>query len=264
LPAAFQSAVQAIEEGNIGGALNDVAQGIANLFVTGAAVASTGSITVAPGVVASVAPTGALGDLLPILTIPGMMAQNFTDLLPGGSILAQIAQNITNVIDTVSDTSLVAQALLVVSILPPGANLIVNINAGLPTALALDALGAPYNAGSALGSVASTLAGQLQTGDVAGAIESLVDGPAVVTNAFLNGQSTLPVGFDISGLPAAVNLPLDGLLVPQTPYTASVNTGLPLIGTITVPVGGTPLSGLLSGLLVYAPQQLALAIASLG
>jgi hypothetical protein len=52
---------------------------------------------------------------------------------------------------------------------------------------------------------------------------------------------------------------LDGLLVPQTPYTASVALGAPF-GTLTVPVGGTPISGLATGLLVYAPEQLALAI----
>jgi len=56
-----------------------------------------------------------------------------------------------------------------------------------------------------------------------------------------------------------VNLPLDGLLVPQTSYTASIS-GLPLIGSLTVPVGGTPISGLATGLLVYAPEQLASAI----
>lgn len=36
----------------------------------------------------------------------------------------------------------------------------------------------------------------------AGALGTLIDVPAVVTDAFLNGQSTLPVTFDLSGLPA--------------------------------------------------------------
>jgi len=99
----------------------------------------------------------------------------------------------------------------------------------------------------------------LQTGNSIGAISTLVDGPAYVSDAFLNGQSTMPIQFDISGLPATVTLPLNGILVPQTGYTASVNTA---IGTVTSPVGGTPLSGLATGLLVYAPEQLALAITS--
>jgi hypothetical protein len=200
-----------------------------------------------------------LGDLLPILSIPGMMAQNLTDLLPAGSIPAQISQNFTNVIDTVTDTSLAAQVLLTIRLfpLPPLANFSIALNAGLPAALFIDALGAPYNAAGAVGSSATTLAGQLQTGNYAGAIGTLIDAPAVVADAFLNGQSTLPIGFDLSGSPAVVNLPMNGILVPATPYTASVST---VIGTITAPVGGTPISGLATGLLIYAPEQLALAI----
>jgi hypothetical protein len=31
---------------------------------------------------------------------------------------------------------------------------------------------------------------------------------------FLNGQSTLPIGFGLNGLPAVVNLPWNGILVP--------------------------------------------------
>jgi hypothetical protein len=216
--------------------------------------------------IASITPTGTLGDLLPILTIPGLMGQNFTDLLPPGSIPAQISQNFTNVINTVTDTSLAAQVLLTTSARPPFVNFAVNLNAGLPVALAIDGLGAPYNAAGALGSSAATLVGQLQTRDLTGAIGTLIDAPVVVTDAFLNGQSTLPLTFDLSGNPATVNIPLNGILVPQTTYTASVTVSIPLVGpiTATVPVGGTPISGLAAGLLVYAPEQLALAITPAG
>lgn len=254
LPAAFQSAFQALQMGDITGAVTDVAQGFVNLFVTGVDVTASGTIT--SGITASVTPAGTLGDLLPILTIPGMMAQDFTNLLPAGSIPAQMSQNLTNVVDAVSDTSLTGQVLA--RLLPP--SLTVNVNAGLPVALTIEALGAPYNAAGAASAAASQFVGQLQTGDLGGALGTLIDGPAVVTDAFLNGQSTLPVGFDISGLPATVNLPMNGLLVPQTPYTATVDTGIPVIGTRTVPVGGTPISGLATGLLSCVPQQLALAI----
>ncbi|WP_169718551.1 PE family protein, partial [Mycobacterium bohemicum] len=257
LPAAFQSAFQELLTGNIGGALADVTGGFLNLFVTGVNVATTGSVTTPPGVTATITPTGTVEDLLPLLTIPGMRAQNLTNLLPSGSIASQVAQNATNVIQTVTDTSLVAQALLSVRIFPPSATLSVNLTAGLPVALGLDAIGAPINALDAASAGASQLIGQLQTGNSLGAISTLVDGPAYVGDAFLNGQSTMPIQFDISGLPATVNLPLNGILVPQTGYTASVNTA---IGTVTSPVGGTPLSGLATALLVYAPEQLASAI----
>ena len=93
LPAAFQSAVQALLAGNVNGAVSDIAQGFLRLFVTGVDETITGDPFVAPGATITVTPTGTLGDLLPILTIPGMMAQNFTDLLPPGSIPAHISQN---------------------------------------------------------------------------------------------------------------------------------------------------------------------------
>jgi len=51
-----------------------------------------------------------VGSLLPILTVPVQMAQDFTDLLPTGSVPAQISQNFTNVLATGLDTSLVANA----------------------------------------------------------------------------------------------------------------------------------------------------------
>ncbi|MCV7381527.1 hypothetical protein BST11_21315 [Mycobacterium alsense] len=262
LPSAFQSAVQALQMGDITGAVTDVARGFVHLFVTGVGVSDTGTIT--SGITATITPAGT-GDLLPILTIPGMMAQNFTNLLPPGSIPAQVSQNITNVIDTVFDTSLTGHALPTVTPPPPPpiADLSVSLAAGLPVARTIEALGAPYDAASAIAPSAATFVGQVQTGNLGGALGTLADAPAVVTDAFLNGQSTLPIGFDISGMPAVVNFPMNGLLFPQTAYTATV-AGVPFIGAITVPVGGAPISGLLPGLLSYLPQQLALAITPAG
>ncbi|OBG41089.1 hypothetical protein A5672_12950 [Mycobacterium alsense] len=264
LPSAFQSAVQTLQMGDITGAVTDVARGFVHLFVTGVDVSATGTIT--SGITATITPAGTLGDLLPILTIPGMMAQDFTDLLPPGSIPAQLSQNFANVIGTVSDASVTGQVLLTVTpppppppLLPPTADFSVSLAAGLPVALTIEALRAPYDAASAIASSAATFVGQVQTGNLGGALGTLVDAPAVVTDAFLNGQSTLPIGFDISGMPTVVNFPMNGLLVPQTAYTATV-AGVPFVGAITVPVGGTPISGLLS----YLPRQLALAITPAG
>ncbi|WP_156764007.1 PE family protein [Mycobacterium sp. 852002-50816_SCH5313054-b] len=266
LPAAFQSALQALQTGDIAGAVADVAQGFVGLLAPGVAVTTTGNIAVAPGLIAAVTPTGVVGDLLPILTIPGMMAQNLTDLLPPGSIPALISQNFTNLIETVTDTSLAAQVLFTTRLfpLPPTANLSVSLAAGLPMALTLDAVGAPINAGNAFGSTVTTFVDEVQTGNFSGAIGTVIDGPAVIADAFLNGQTTLPIGFDLSGFPVTVNLPLNGILVPPTAYTASLDSGIPVIGTVTVPVGGTPISGLATGLLIYAPEQLAAAITPAG
>ncbi len=258
LPAAFQSAFQALLAGDIGGAVSDVTQGFANLFFSGVEVTASGGL---PGILfATITPTGTVGDLLPILTIPGMMAQNITGLLPPGSIPALITQNVTNAIDVVTDTSLNAAVTLTIGIIPPSATFAVGVYAGLPLALALDAVGAPINGMNAFASSTAEFVDALQAGNWSGAATTLIDAPAVVTDAFLNGQSTLPISFNVSGYPATINLPLNGLLVPPTPYTASIDSGVPVIGTITVPVGGTPISGLATGLLIYAPEQLALAI----
>ena len=252
LPTYLQSAVQALQAGNISGAVNAVTQGFVNLFFTGFHTTSTGSI---PGtIIATTTPTGALGDLLPILTIPGLEAQNLTNLLPSGSIAAQISQNATNVIDTVTDTSIVSTATFTFS------QQTLTGTFGLPVALAFDAVGAPVNAVNAFGSSTTAFVNAVQTGNWSGAAAALIDGPAVVTDAFLNGQSTLPLGLTISGYPAVINLPLNGILVPTTPYTASIS-GLPIIGSITLPVGGTPLSGIVPGLLSFLPEELAAAIA---
>ncbi|MEY8016527.1 PE family protein [Mycobacterium servetii] len=257
LPTALQSAFQALAAGDINGAVSDLQQGFANLFVTGVDVSTTGSFPPGP-LIADVRLTGALADLSPILAVPGMRTEYLTSLLPAGSIPAQITQNLTNVLDTVADTSLVANVLLKTTIIPPSATLSLTATAGLPTALALDAIGAPVDAANAFGASTTAFVGAVQTGNWSGAATALVDAPAVVTDAFLNGQSTLPIAFEVSGNPAVLNLPLNGILVPPTPYTATVT--VPLVGPITTAVGGTPLSGLATGLLIYAPEQLALAI----
>lgn len=244
--------------GNIGGAVSTLGNAFVNLFFTGFATQTTGPIT---NLVATVTPTGTLGDLLPILTIPGEMAQNFTSLWPAGSIAAQMSQNFTNVIDTVTDTSIVANAGIAIRIIPPAVGLFVNANYGMPVALLLDAAGAPVNALHAADVSATAFSSALEAGNFTGAADALVNAPAVIANGFLNGQMTQPVSFDAGGYPVTINYPLDGLLVPVTPYTASVTV---MIGSIPITtsatVGGTPLSGLVPALMTYVPEQLAKAI----
>lgn len=253
LPAVFQSAFQALAAGNIGGAVTDIAQGFANLFVTGFAITTIGTTI-------QVTLTGALGDLFPILTIPGEMAQNFTNVLPTGSIPAQISQNFTNLINALTDTSITANLTATSILSPPSLNFSVVNTFGLPMALVLDAAGAPVNTLDALNASGATFVDALETGDGVGAAAALIDAPAVVANGFLNGQSTLPLTLNIGSFPTTLNLPMDGVLVPATPYAATINPGI--AGTVTIPAGGRPLSGLATGLLAYAPEQLALAITS--
>jgi hypothetical protein len=231
---------------------------LVNLFVTGVDVQSTGPIT---AVVATITPEGTVGSLLPILTVPVQMAQDFTDLLPAGSVPAQISQNFTNVLATGLDTSLVANAGVFIRIIPPQVGFTASIFSGVPVTILLGAAGAPVNALSALGTSVSAFTDAVQTGNAAGAIGALVDAPAVVTNGLLNGHMYLPIDFDISGFPTTIDLPLDGLLVPPSPYPAKISVTVgPLVINVTSQVGGTPFGGLVPALLTDIPEEFAEAI----
>ncbi|WP_341276697.1 hypothetical protein [Mycobacterium lacus] len=207
---------------------------------------------------------GALGDLLPISAIPGQMAQNFTNLLPAGSVPAQVSQNFTNLVNTVTDTSVTSTFTLIPDpsnpVLPIGVD--INTRMGLPVALAIDALGGPVNGLSALGSSATAFANAAQTGDVLGAAAAILDAPAVFADGFLNGQTTVPLTVTALGLPTTLNLPLSGILVSPAPYSAVVDAsglgipGLTLDGVVT----GTPLGGIIPGLLNLLPADLAAAL----
>ncbi len=148
LPAAFQSAWQQLQAGNIGGAFGDVTGGFLGLFVNGCGCHCHGQCVGGPRVTANVGLTGTLADLNPILTVPGLRAQYLTNLPPSGSIPAQILHNTTNMLNTLSDTPLTAQALVTftpntgVPFTPPFfVNASVDAYAGLPTVLGIEALG---------------------------------------------------------------------------------------------------------------------------
>ncbi len=108
-------------------------------------------------------------------------------------------------------------------------------------ALAMDALGAPYDAYLALGPGGPALVNAVQTGNVAGAVGILAHAPGDVWHEFLYGQQTLtlsepgPAGSGISQV--AVNIPMDGLLV-HGPDLATVSA---------TPTGGSPSGGPLTG-----------------
>lgn len=262
LPAAYQTAYQEFMAGNVNGAVDTLGSGFGKLFLTGFDV-SVGPIDPAgdPPLI-TITPTGTLGDLLPIFAIPGQMAQNFTNLIPP-SIPAQMAQNATNVIKALTNTSLT-------SVLEPfadptspiGLGIVIDANMGLPLALAIDGLGGPVSGLHALGSSASAFVNAVQTGNALGAFGAVLDAPAVVADGFLNGQTTFPLTIDVVGIPTTLNLPFSGILVPPGPYTAVDDlTGFglgPLFLDSTVV--GTPLGGIVPGLLDFLPEQLAMAI----
>lgn len=258
LPSSFQAASQAFAAGDVTGGLQLIGGGFLNPFFSG-----FNTVTGADGVI-TVTPTGALGDLFPIVAIPGQMAQNFTDLLPVGSVPAQVAQHFTNLVNTLTDTGVTSTVGLIVDPNGPfGLGVTIDAHMGLPLTLAIEALGAPANGLNALGVSATTFAGAVQSGDVLGAASTVLGAPAAFADGFLNGQMSLPITIEALGAPTTLNLPLSGLLVPAAPYTAVVDAaellGVPGL-TFNSTVTGTPIGGLIPGLLDFLPQSLAAAL----
>ncbi len=257
LPNSFQAANNAFAVGDVTGGLKLIGGGFLNPFLSG-----FNTVTGADGVI-TVTPIGALGDVLPIFSIPGQMAQNFTNLLPAGSIPAQLSQNFTNVVNTLTNTSVTSEVGLVLDNSPLGFGVSIDAHMGLPLQLAIEALGGPANGLNALGSSANAFVNAVQTGDPVGAATAVFDAPGSFVNGFLNGQTTLPLSLnvDLGGapFPTTLNVPLDGILVPAAPYHAMVDAsalfgpGVTLDSTVT----GTPIGGLLSGLLGFLPADLA-------
>jgi hypothetical protein len=259
LPPAFRAAFQQLLAGNNIGAYETINSALINAFLPG----FTGTEVPGGGVLGNfvVTPMGPLGALGPIFTIPGQMAQNFTNLLPPGSILAQMAQNGTNVVDTLTNFNTMLDVFG-----PLGGT--ADLSFGAPVQLIFGLLGAPGNALSALNSSGVALAGALQAGNASAAAAAILDAPAFMANGFLNGTTvvTLPstdLTVIVGGvLPvptvSTVQIPLGGLLTPLSFPTATATTAL--LGTTPVDiVGGTPVGGLIPAML-SVDSQLAQAI----
>ncbi|MBW0013287.1 PE family protein [Mycobacterium sp.] len=285
LPPYLESAYHYTLMGNYTAAQGELFQGLTGLFISPPYAEITGEslslnitfqnfsflfldlslpASVTANLDAGIVPVGTVGALLPILTIPGMEAQEFTNLLPGGSIAQQIAQNFTNVVNKATDTTISLSGILGIGInwgsgflpaIPPAitGTLGLNANFGLPVALGLDAAGGPVNAWYAFNASTQAFNNAALSGHYGQAATAFIQAPANITNAFLNGRSTIPFTSDIDGIPITLNFPADGILVGTTPAT------LTLDNILTIPIGGTPISGLVPGL-YYASQQLANAI----
>lgn len=225
LKASFHAAGQALLAGNPNAAAGDVLQGVENFILPGFTVPPiTGTAPI------TITANGVVGDLTPIFGIPGQMAQNF----------ANTVQALTNFSATIDPNSL-------------------GVTFGLPLAFLLDAVGSPVTTLAALSSTAHVLTGALQTGNLVGAVDTVLDSPAILANAALNGQTLLtlpPVTLDLAGLSLTTSLevPLSGILTPLTPLTVDV-FGIPL-----QLLDGTHIGGIIPALTQFVPDQLAQAI----
>jgi PE family len=253
LPPAFQAAFQQLLAGNNIGAYETINSALINAFLPGFNATQVPGGTIFGNFL--VTPMGPLGALGPIFTIPGQMAQSFTNLLPPGSILEQMAQNGTNVVDALTNFNTELDVLSLTT---------ANLSFGAPVQLIFGLLGAPGNALSALNSTGVAFAGAVQAGNASAAAAAILDAPAFMANGFLNGTTVVtlpPTDLTILGLPtvSTVSLPLGGLLTPLSFPSAVANVE---DGALILPVdivGGTPVGGLIPAML-SVDSQLAQAI----
>jgi PE family len=209
LPSALQTGVSQLVAGNPIGAVNTVGTGIAQPFLNGFAPFDTHWI---PSMFGHLVMRGGLGELLPLLTFPAQFSADVANLLPLGSPPQLMAEHLALFLGTLTDTTPFIDTFddgsLSTVILPASFDLLA------------DAVGAPLSTMNALGSSMTSLAGAIQTGDVAGAAAAILDAPAVVTNGFLNGSATLSLptvttldrGMIVSTRDFAI--PVGGLLTP--------------------------------------------------
>ncbi|AGZ52160.1 PE family protein [Mycobacterium kansasii] len=177
----------------------------------------------------------ATGNPLPLLGIPVRLAQGGTTLYQAISAPMSLTPSLT-----LSGLSL-------------------ELNLGLPELLGLNALGAPVNAAMAAGTSATSFVGAVSTGDPVGAATALFGAPAHIVDGFLNGHQTLSTQLLLPGLSVTANVPLNGLLGPLEPLTATATLpGLPLLNTLTVT--GSHFGGLVPTLLEYVPELLVTAL----
>jgi hypothetical protein len=252
LPAGFQAAFQDLLAGDNGGAYGAINQALINAFLpgfNGVQVGPDGST-----LVTDIVPIGPLGDLAPIVAIPAQIAQNVANLFPAGTIPAQMSQHATNLISAFTNL---------------GTTLTISNTAelsfGIPLQLILDGIGGPANVLSALNSTGTALVSAAQAGNASAFAAAFLDAPAVVANAFLNGTTVVtlpPATVSLLGLslPSTTYLTLGGVLAPlATPEVLVDLDGFPLQLQLT---GGTPIGGLIPGLLSF-PAQLAADIAAM-
>jgi hypothetical protein len=240
--AGFQAAFQDLLAGNNIGAYGQIQQALQSAFLPGF---NAGSQIVN---LTTVVPDGPLGALAPIFTIPGQMAQNFTNLLPPGSILMQMAQNGTNLVSSLTNLTTTAKILEQ------------QVFFGVPLQLLFDGIGGPANALSALNSTGVAFTGAVQAGNASAAAAALLDAPANMANGFLNGQTliTLPQTLVANGdAGVTLQIPLGGIL---SPLTLPLNSGLQFVGApptgpfAPLASGSTEIGGLIPGLLSAGSQ----------
>jgi hypothetical protein len=201
----------------------------------------------------------AIGTEFANVTLPELQAA-LQAIIANPSLIAELPQAVFTALST---------PLTLTTTLPPDlVPIVIAITLGAPLLIGLGEVGPLATTSGELEAVF----GQLTSGDPTQVLSALIDGPANIANAFLNGH----VGLDVLG--EQLNI-FNGILVPDQPFSLTVGTDLitqlltylgadsTLLGDLTTLLGGLPtgdlatitvgpLAGLVDALVNYVPQDI--------
>jgi hypothetical protein len=201
----------------------------------------------------------AIGTEFANVTLPELQAA-LQAIIANPSLIAELPQAVFTALST---------PLTLTTTLPPDlVPIVIAITLGAPLLIGLGEVGPLATTSGEL----ETVFGQLTSGDPTQVLSALIDGPANIANAFLNGH----VGLDVLG--EQLNI-FNGILVPDQPFSLTVGTDLitqlltylgadsGLLGDLTTLLGGLPtgdlatitvgpLAGLVDALVNYVPQDI--------
>ncbi|GLC16858.1 MULTISPECIES: PE family protein [Mycobacterium] len=197
---------------------------------------------------------GPVGDLFPVISLPGQNLSGLSTLMPAHSVPAQMTNNLGRFFTALADTSV--STTISGTVNPPA--LVLGANFGLPLSLLFGVAGAPVAGLNGLATAGTVIGGGIATGNPVQVAGGLVDAPAYVLNGLLNGEAIvdvpLPVTFDVPilstltgpiNIPVVAHLPFNGLLVPPHAITATVPISVLGISIpINLTLGGTKFGGL--------------------
>lgn len=266
-PADWSVVGQDIAAGQYNLAVSDGTRAVLNVFLSGFDTSNLSDIKL----------VGPVGDLFPVLSLPGQQILGASTLIPAHSVPAQMTANLGRFFTALADTSVSTTISGQINPLnPANSSLVLGANFGLPLQLLFGVAGTPVAGLNGLATAGSVIGSGIATGNPLQVLSGLIDSPAYVLDGLLNGEAIvnlpLPITFDVPilstllgpiNVPVTVHLPFNGLIVPPHSITATVPIELLGISApINLTLGGTKFGGLAQLLANTGFRTLADAIAN--
>lgn len=245
-PADWAKVNQAIAAGDYHLAVTDGTSAVLNIFLSGFDTSNLSDIKL----------VGPIGDLFPILSLPGQQALGLSTLMTPHSVPAQMTANLGKFYTALANTAVSTTVSTEISVLPPNVELIMAANFGLPLSLLFGIGGFPVAAIDGLATAGTVIGDGIVTGNPVQIVGGFFDAPAFILDGLLNGETIVDVPLPVTisvlppligdiNIPIVAHLPFNGLLVPPHPLTATIP--IQVLGNnvpINLTLGGTQFGGL--------------------